>query len=80
MTNPSLISGPACFLYATRIDAYDALAPGSATPGTYTEMNERQDPRPGPCRDLLQTGDYCALTLRGLGRVLMIKRLRQTVR
>ena len=23
MPDPSLISGPACFLYATRIDAYD---------------------------------------------------------
>lgn len=40
----------------------DALAPGSKTPGTYTDMNERQDPRPGPCRNLFGTDDYLALT------------------
>lgn len=31
---------------------------GSTAPRTYTEMNERQDPRAGPCRTLLGTGDY----------------------
>lgn len=41
----------------------DALVPGIAAPGTYMEMNERQYPGMGSCRNLFKTGEYLALTL-----------------